>query len=387
MAGSASMRPPGSRGTSAEIVFLGLLPPPIDGQRIITRMMLDQIAAVAPVAAYNLQPRTRRIAGLAKLWRTLGSILFISAKRWSGSRTLYLAPPSGHGMLFACAIALTARLLGFRIFVHYHSWKVVAVFSWATAVFLWGCGPRALHITLAPPMAAALRRSYRWAKQTVSLSNSAFFDDPAVPRRFDRRLLRLGHLSNLSESKGIECVMRCAEAFEARGLDVELILAGPMDAFARPIVEDGLAHLPRLRYRGALTPGEVSGFYSQIDVFLFPTKHPHEAEPLVVLDALAAGVPVIATDRGCIPYLLDGASGSVAVPAEAFVARAIDRVSFWAGDRPALAQASLSARNRVETLRKAAKAELPELLRIMCMPSDDELRAVDRAPGGGALRS
>ncbi|MBV8654061.1 MAG: hypothetical protein JO255_21560, partial [Alphaproteobacteria bacterium] len=155
-------------------MFLGLLPPPVDGQRLITRMMLERITRLAPVAVYDLQPRSGRLGALAKPLRMLGAILFLGMKRLSGSTSLYLAPPSGRGMQLAGAVALVARLLGFRIFVHYHSWKLVATASRATAAFVWSCGAEAWHITLAPPMAEALHRNYGRVKRAVALSNSAF---------------------------------------------------------------------------------------------------------------------------------------------------------------------------------------------------------------------
>jgi glycosyltransferase involved in cell wall biosynthesis len=177
--------------------------------------------------------------------------------------------------------------------------------------------------------------------------------------------------------------MECAAQLETSGLDVEMVLAGPMDEETRRIVEPRRAQLSRCHYRGALGPAEVSRFYAEIDVFLFPTRHPHEAEPLVVLDALAAGVPVIATDRGCIAYLLDESSGSIAVSSEAFVERAVDQIRRWAEDRDALARASQGARARLETLQGAAEAELPAVLQMLCRASSEGVLAADYAGDGG----
>ena len=42
-----------------------------------------------------------------------------------------------------------------------------------------------------------------------------------------------------------------------------------------------------------------------IDLFMLPTTHP-EAKGLSVIEAMAAGVPVVAADHGTFPELLDG---------------------------------------------------------------------------------
>jgi hypothetical protein len=359
-------------GPTQRVLFCGLFPPPFDGQRIVTKWMLDHLSPVASVTPYNLQPELRggkSGAALAKLVRTLGSLPLMCRQRIAGCSRLYLAPHSGHGILYACLIALAARALRFRIFVHYHSSVHFARRDWRMATFLRLCGGKAVHIVLAPPMAEALTRLYGAEKQWFVLSNSAFFAVSGTERSFDRRRLRVGHLSNLSHSKGIDLVLQCAERLQASGLDVEMVLAGPVDSAAHSIVQDALARLVRVRHLGPLAPDEVKQFYRNIDVFLFPTRHPHEAEPLVIIDALAAGVPVIATDRGYLAHLLDDSSGSLLLEPETFVERAVEQLGIWERDRQALAQASRSAQARALTLCAEAKRQLSRLIQKMTEPA------------------
>ncbi len=366
-------KPIQSARRSPTVLFYGLLPPPLDGQRIVTKLMLDRLARVTPVSTYNLHPDRGRSgsAGLEKLICTLRGLPWMFARRLRGCKCLYLAPYSGRGIAYACMLATAARVLRFRIFVHYHSSMHFARFSWLMAAFLWICGGEAVHIVLAPQMGTALRRLYGSEKQTFVLSNSAFFDASTAPRRYDRQVLRVGHLSNLSLNKGIDRVVECAEQFERRGLNVELVLAGPVDVAARGVVDGALSTLKRVRYLGPLVPTEVARFYEEIDVFLFPTRHAHEAEPLVVLDALTAGVPVIASDSGYLRHVLGETSGCL-VAGESFVERSVEKVGIWSEDRQALAQASCDARGRAAKLRQEAQDQLSRLLqRVTTQPGGD----------------
>ena len=49
----------------------------------------------------------------------------------------------------------------------------------------------------------------------------------------------------------------------------------------------------------------------ETDIFLFPTWYPYEGCPMVILDAMSFGIPVISTkDVGAIPEMvIDGESG------------------------------------------------------------------------------
>ena len=187
----------------------------------------------------------------------------------------------------------------------------------------------------------------------MKVSNCGFIEPHApIARTFGGRPLRIGHLSNLSLDKGIAVVLECMRALCARGAAVELWLGGPAeDQATEQLIDAAKAEFgAQLRYLGRLNSDEVRDFYRDIDVFLFPTIHRHEAEPLVVIDAVASGVPVIATDRGCIDYLL-GTSGGHVFQVEDFVANATERIAIWTERPDQLAEASRLARARFLEVR------------------------------------
>ncbi|MGH7571442.1 MAG: glycosyltransferase [Gemmatimonadota bacterium] len=97
---------------------------------------------------------------------------------------------------------------------------------------------------------------------------------------------------------------------------------GLLDATVAAVERRGLAD--RLRYLGFVEGAR--GWLPQADVFVLTSKT--EGLGTSVLDAMAAGVPVVATAAGGIPEMIeDGRTGLLASPGDArSLANAIDRV-------------------------------------------------------------
>jgi glycosyltransferase involved in cell wall biosynthesis len=71
----------------------------------------------------------------------------------------------------------------------------------------------------------------------------------------------------------------------------------------------------RIEFVGELSEPELDVQYDQADVFVLPTRY--EGYGMVVAEALARGLPVIATDTGGIAELLSGGAGLVVPPDDA----------------------------------------------------------------------
>lgn len=131
---------------------------------------------------------------------------------------------------------------------------------------------------------------------------------PGASRRADRgEVLRVLYVGRLELLKGLADLL---EAFSLlRGLPCELWLCGRVLPEAGPL----LARHRRegLRVLGPRPPSEMPAIYRQADVLLMPSLH--EGLALVVLEAMATGLPVIATPRsGAADVLEDGVQGFLA---------------------------------------------------------------------------
>ena len=351
-------------GAAHKVLFMGLFPPPVDGQRLMTERVYERFSALATVERFDLDRIPSLGHQLSKLLSATAACFALLRHRAKGYSALYLAPHSGGLLFLSCLIVGVARCCGYSVAAHYHSYLNVARRSRLMGAFVAICGPKAVHIVLAPPMARDLRCCYPSVRRVVSLSNCGFIA-PYAPanRSFGGRPLRIGHLSNLSREKGIAAVLQCMRVLRARGAAVELWLGGPAeDEATQSLIEAAREEFgERFNYLGRLSGEEVRRFYRDVDIFLFPTVHRHEAEPLVVIDAMASGVPVLATDRGCIAHLL-GASGGYVFRVEDFVASATERVAMWIERPDQLAEASRLVRTRFLDARAQSLVQFEALV-------------------------
>jgi glycosyltransferase involved in cell wall biosynthesis len=120
--------------------------------------------------------------------------------------------------------------------------------------------------------------------------------------------VRFLYLGRLEPHKGVADLLQAFDTLRKEGIKAELLIAG--DGSLRGVVEQAAAD-SAIRYLGHLSGERVWDAYAQADVFVLPSR----IEPwgLVVNEAMAAGLPVIVTDRvGCAQDLVrDGVSGIV----------------------------------------------------------------------------
>ncbi len=136
----------------------------------------------------------------------------------------------------------------------------------------------------------------------------------------------IGMVATLQRHKDQPTLIRAVSELSAKGLAVRLWLVGEgarRDEYRALIAELGLeAQVTLLGMRR-----DVPELLGQLDVFAFSTT-PDEGLGIALIEAMAAGVPIVATDApACREVLDDGALGLLTAPGDpAALARAITAV-------------------------------------------------------------
>ena len=127
---------------------------------------------------------------------------------------------------------------------------------------------------------------------------------------------RILFLSNMIRSKGVSILIDACRRLKERGvafkcsLVVALSADYPGDSLTAEIREKGLES--HITFEGPRYGNEKWEAFSEADVFAFPTFYPNECFPLVVLEAMGAGLPVVTTEEGALPEMVrDGVDGVI----------------------------------------------------------------------------
>jgi colanic acid/amylovoran biosynthesis glycosyltransferase len=114
--------------------------------------------------------------------------------------------------------------------------------------------------------------------------------------------------------KGQSLLIRALGELARRGLDARLTLVGdgPELSDLRSLARD-VGVESRVEFAGAVGQDEIAGHYARADLFAMPSFA--EGLPVVLMEAMSAGLPVVASRITGIPELVqDGVSGALVAP-------------------------------------------------------------------------
>jgi glycosyltransferase involved in cell wall biosynthesis len=269
-------------------------------------------------------------------------------------RQVYLPANAKGGLVYTSLHAALARVGNYKIFIHHHNFYYIDHPSWLMRAMVRLAGSSAVHLFLCDVMRDGFERRYGAIRNSNVVSNAVFIRENLELERTTPpdRLIRLGHMSNLSHEKGLFDFLDLLRALRRTGVRFQGVLAGPADSpSVSAAIRDAQHELgAALDYRDAVYGDAKRAFFQDIDVFVFASRS--EAQPNVVFEALSLGVPVIAYGRGCIGSDLSPTCGMVIPVDSDFVAAAHARIVSWVNDPSSLRACSVEAR---KTARRACE--------------------------------
>ncbi|MDG4718174.1 MULTISPECIES: glycosyltransferase family 4 protein [Thalassospira] len=307
----------------SRVIAMVQLPPPMHGA---AKMNLHAIAALAK--AFDLHVIEMRFArNLADITRPTIKKLLIAlllAVRLCfalpRSQALYISfAPCGAAYYRDCLYVLLAKLFRVPAILHLHGrglplmrrspvkfWLQKRVFAKQTVVLL----------------GEILRPEITGLDCNVVIIANCLDEDafaaPINPDWQPETPLRILWLSNLFRAKGLETLLAACQRLKDLGFAFDLTIAGAEGDIRKAELEaliTGYGINSNTRYIGAVRAEDRRKLFDQSDLFVFPTNYTNEAQPLVVLEAMAAGVPVITTSIATLPeFVLPDQTGWLCPP-------------------------------------------------------------------------
>ncbi len=309
-----------------------LRPPPLGGvQQIMDMQLHSSLAREFDLHPVDTSKGKLRVAAGRPAWK---APLYFVRDLWRLIRTLLRVRPdaalihaaSSLSLMRDWAFMVTARLAGAKVICHYHGTLHARFPSCETrigrAIGRLLMSAAQCVIVLGPTYQREMGKAWKradlvWAPNTadVALFGNMPADTPAPwLARGDRAVLFVGRLS---APKGVydlfDAIPRVIERHpEARFVLVGVAESDAMERVVRAEAERrGIA--PRIAFLGPLEGRDKAAAFVTSEMIVVPSWT--EAFPLVIPEAMAAGLPVVATAVGAIPdFVKDGEDGLLVAP-------------------------------------------------------------------------
>lgn len=336
-------------------LIIGSFPGPLNGMNLVNQKLSEflrtrglrvftiDLAPGGHWASYHPIRMFRTLTGLARL-------LFPSLPRGCCIMSL----DGGLGLIYNIALAAAIKARGRELLLYHHSTNCISSDSALMRILLGLVGERTGHIMCSAAMLSAFRRRYGISSPGFVVNNAVWISAPMPARTEQRSVLRLGHLGGLNYEKGLGRVFDTLREILRRGHRVELFLAGFLQGqeARQGLVAAQEEFGPAIHFAGVVAGDAKAAFYQNLDYFLFPSLYRHETQSLVVPEALAAGVPVVAYDHRFVGEVL-GDGGLLVPDGSQFAGVAADWI--LSGN---LTERRLAAKAQMDKLRKLAEGQL-----------------------------
>ncbi len=243
------------------------------------------------------------------------------------------------------AFMLLARLFGVRVIGHLHgnrfrimyengNWLIrqgmIAVLHLPTVMIALSEGWRQYLLEIMPGKPVVV------VPNTVSADFAALTDSPPLPK--DPTTCAILFVGSLGSRKGVLDILKAIPLVQAQIPGVCFVFVGGLEFGAeRAVVEQARQALPSqdgVTFTGIVTGQTKRDLFAAADIFILPSHS--ENFPIAVLEAMAAGLPLVVTPVGALPEVLEEGRNAFFIPPGDHVALA-NRLVRLARD-PALRQ-------------------------------------------------
>ena len=305
------------------ILFILHLPPPVHGAAMVGQYIHDSALINSTFDARYINLTTAsgmddigrfKLKKIRPFLRLLRQIRH-SVKEYR-PELVYVTPNAGGGPFYKDFIVVSKlKRMGCRLVAHYHNKGVATRQDRPLDNFLYRRFFKGLKVILLserlyPDMAKYVRR-----EDVLICPNGIPCVAPPTVKEASATP-RILFLSNLLVEKGVLVLLDALKLLKEKGLSFACDLMGgetpELDAARLDEAVRTRSLQDVVSYHGKRLGKEKEAIFGHANIFVFPTFYQNECFPLVLLEAMAHGLPCISTDEGAISDIIsDGITGLI----------------------------------------------------------------------------
>ena len=306
------------------VLFILHLPPPVHGAAMVGKYIHDSALMKAAFERHFINLATasgledigrfkvRKIVSFfGLLWRVFRQVRVFKPE------LVYITPNAKGGAFYKdFVVVMLLKALGCKVVAHYHNKGVASRQDRALDDFLYRRFFKRLKVILLSERLYPDVQKYVKKGDVFVCPNGIPVSEGSGGSQRGDGVPRLLFLSNLLVEKGVLVLLDALKILKEKGCSFVCDLIGgetaEMDA-------DRLAQELKARdigdvvsYGGKRYGSDKAACLEKADIFVFPTFYRNECFPLVLLEAMQYGLPIVTTDEGGIADIVqDGENGLI----------------------------------------------------------------------------
>jgi glycosyltransferase involved in cell wall biosynthesis len=310
------------------ILLMGQTPPPWHGQAVATQILFEHDWPEFEVHRLRMEFSEEMLEVGRFQWKKIRHLLQLIRKarailRENPGCVLFYPPASAKWIPFLRDVVFLTSVRGVAggtVFIFHASGLPVFVKAGPIRRLMGRAAYHRADVALevaqevVTPHEVFAAKSWQWCPCAI-----------AVPDLERRRAPEPGRITalfvgSLQEGKGVSEIFKTASILKKQGREQDFKFRIVGKWFSQDF-ENDIRHMraelqleDMVELVGQLTGDDKWQAYAQADVFFFPTHYAAEATPIVLMEALGMGLPVLSTQWAGIPAMLEGCETAWLLP-------------------------------------------------------------------------
>jgi glycosyltransferase involved in cell wall biosynthesis len=308
-----------------KVLFILHVPPPVHGSSVVGKQIMDSQLINASFKTDYVNLGTSKSVddiggvGFFKLLTYIKILITVFKKVFSKKYdVVYIAPTvSSFGFYKDFIVVFIVKLFQKKVVFHQHNKGVSKRKKNIFNNFLYRFFYKDIHVILLSKLLYDDIQEFVPISKVYTCPNGIANVEFDIKNKFKNDVPVLLFLSNLIESKGVYTLLEACAVLKEKGINFKCLFVGGEGDITKNdflIKTEELNLFDNVSYLGKMYGEEKHQIFMKSDVFIFPTFYYNECFPLVTLEAMQYAIPVISTEEGGIPEIIENGFNGFIVP-------------------------------------------------------------------------